>query len=204
MEIPRSMSSVHQWLDLMLFFQEAPAGCEIPPQWLLSFSNRCPHLAMAAKSVSVCGNLYIGFYGAIKMVSGAQVSHQLHFSPTMDTLTSSTSFLPVHDIQAHVPLMKSFRKLQDDLQPGGIPFNQQSGVPLPSSSTISFVQRAVQRFGVWLSFLGGSGDVLSHFQKHIPPLDVLMVWYAYMLSPGTYYEDSRNTAPRYLGWHALE
>jgi hypothetical protein len=113
----------------------------------------------------------------------------------MDTLTSSTSFLPVHDIQAHVRLMKSFRKLQDDLQPGGIPFNQQSGVPLPSSLTISFVQRAVQRFGVWLNSLNGSGDVLSPFQKeHIPPLDVLMVWYAYMLSPGTYYEDSRNTA----------
>ncbi|RDB20076.1 hypothetical protein Hypma_013082 [Hypsizygus marmoreus] len=51
-----------------------------------------------------------------------------------------------------------------------------------------FVGLAVERFSMWYSSLRPS-DTYRLVEELLPPLDVLMVWHAYMLNPGWYAED---------------
>ena len=102
------------------------------------------------------------------------------------TLATST-------ITAHILFMRAVHKLQTSVQPGGIPRRYEDGAPQPSEQTLAFLRNAVVRFKTWVAKLssgpskaqGCAVDVLE-----IPPLDVLMVWHAYMLSPVTYEKDS--------------
>jgi hypothetical protein len=113
----------------------------------------------------------------------------------MSSHTSTTLSVPIHDVQAHVIFMKALRRLQHDLQPGGIPYEQQSSATFPSASALNFIKHAVQRFGVWLRSLDTSAYIPPLQREHIPPLDVLMVWHAYMLVPGAYYKGSLDASP---------
>lgn len=106
--------------------------------------------------------------------------------------------IPIHDIQAHILLMRAMHKLQINIQPGGIHFDSQSGAPLPSDSMLRFLHHAVQRFGAWMNTQKGierRPPLTSLSQEHIPPLDVLMIWHAYMLSPFAYNEDAQGNIP---------
>ncbi|TDL30128.1 hypothetical protein BD410DRAFT_834312 [Rickenella mellea] len=99
-------------------------------------------------------------------------------------MTLASPNIPVDDIQAHILLMRAIHKLQHDVQPGGIPYDTQSGVPQPSKSTLKFLDNAMHRRPNFL-----------FRPQEIPPLDVLMVWHTYMLSPTAYYEDSLKALP---------
>ncbi|KAF4574354.1 hypothetical protein EYR40_005929 [Pleurotus pulmonarius] len=96
-------------------------------------------------------------------------------------------------ISAHVLFMRAVYKLQTSVQPGGIPRRYEDGVPQPSVQTLAFLRNAVVRFRTWVAKLS-SGPSKAHGSAvnvlEIPPLDVLMVWHAYMLSPVTYEKDS--------------
>ncbi|KAF8076954.1 hypothetical protein FPV67DRAFT_440215 [Lyophyllum atratum] len=62
-----------------------------------------------------------------------------------------------------------------------------------------FVGLAVERFERWCDSFG-IGDTEKSAKEFLPPLDVLMVWHAYMLNPGWYAEDcTRVPALRHLG-----
>jgi hypothetical protein len=69
--------------------------------------------------------------------------------------------IPTHDIQAHILLMRAMHKLQVDIQPGGVPFDPQSGAPQPSDSMLSFLHHAVQRFSAWV-------DAQKHIEPSLP------------------------------------
>ncbi|KAF9498350.1 hypothetical protein BDN71DRAFT_1443690, partial [Pleurotus eryngii] len=105
------------------------------------------------------------------------------------TLSTST-------ISAHVLLLRAIHKLQTCLQPGGIPRRQDDGSPQPSVTTEAFIRSAVVRFTAWVAGLHASAQKrhdrhdLAVSQMDVPPLDVLMVWHAYMLSPVSYEKDS--------------
>jgi hypothetical protein len=119
--------------------------------------------------------------------------------------------IPTHDIQAHILLMRAMHKLQVDIQPGGVTFDPQSGASQPSDSMLSFLHHAVQRFGAWVDaqkHIERRSSLSSLSQEHIPPLDVLMIWHAYMLSPSSYYEDGQEKIPALsklggMPWDAL-
>ncbi len=99
-------------------------------------------------------------------------------------------------ISAHILLMRAIHKLQTCVQPGGIPRREDDGSPQPSEKTVAFIRNAVVRFAAWVAGLHASAQ--KHHDRHeptvdqmdVPPLDVLMVWHAYMLSPVTYEKDS--------------
>ncbi|KDQ28713.1 hypothetical protein PLEOSDRAFT_156451 [Pleurotus ostreatus PC15] len=102
------------------------------------------------------------------------------------TLSTST-------ISAHVLFMRAVYKLQTIVQPGGIPRRYEDGAPQPSEQTVSFLRNAVVRFTTWALRLPTGLNMARGFtvgELEIPPLDVLMVWHAYMLSPVTYEKDS--------------
>ncbi|KAG9219595.1 hypothetical protein CCMSSC00406_0008198 [Pleurotus cornucopiae] len=102
------------------------------------------------------------------------------------TLSTST-------IAAHVLLMRAVYKLQTSVQPGGIPRRYEDGAPQPSEQTVAFLRNAVVRFTTWVLRLPTGLNIargLAVGELEIPPLDVLMVWHAYMLSPVTYEKDS--------------
>lgn len=115
----------------------------------------------------------------------------------MDTTLTSPS-IPTQDIHSHIRLMRAIHQLQVNIQPGAVPFDSQSGAPLPSDAMILFLDRAVQRFGVWVNAQQDVNPGTSPFslsQERVPPLDVLMIWHAYMLSPVAYNEDAQANVP---------
>ncbi|KAF8810910.1 hypothetical protein BYT27DRAFT_7208951 [Phlegmacium glaucopus] len=91
----------------------------------------------------------------------------------------SSPTIPVDDVKAHILLMMSISKLQETIEGRPIAVDNQSGKLLPSQETVTYIQNAVQ------CFLSPSPE-----GEPIPPLDVLMIWHAYMLSPSIYYQDS--------------
>lgn len=100
------------------------------------------------------------------------------------TLATST-------ISTHVLFMRAVYKLQTSVQPGGIPRRYEDGVPQPSEQTLAFLRNAVVRFKTWVAKLSiGKVHGVAVDALEIPPLDVLMVWHAYLLSPVTYEKDS--------------
>ncbi|KAL4255417.1 hypothetical protein AB1N83_011984 [Pleurotus pulmonarius] len=110
-------------------------------------------------------------------------------------------------ISAHVLLMRAIHKLQTCVQPGGIPRRQDDGSPQPSEKTVAFIRNAVVRFAAWVAGLQASAQ--KHHDRHeltvdqmdVPPLDILMVWHAYMLAPVTYEKDSLSGAGLQLLTH---
>lgn len=108
--------------------------------------------------------------------------------PNFFAFTLSTS-----TIAAHVLFMRAVYKLQTSVQPGGIPRRYEDGAPQPSEQTVTFLRNAVVRFTTWVLKLPTGLNIargLTVDELEIPPLDVLMVWHAYMLSPVTYEKDS--------------
>ncbi|KAH9930332.1 uncharacterized protein B0H18DRAFT_148066 [Fomitopsis serialis] len=65
-----------------------------------------------------------------------------------------------------------------------------------------FVYMAVERFRRWVKCVTANKDVDAWVETEIPPLDVLMVWHAYMLNPTWYAEDCLRV-PALYSLHAL-
>jgi Glycine-rich domain-containing protein-like len=117
----------------------------------------------------------------------------------------SNPTIPVDDVKVHIHLMISINKLQESVEGGPFAIDGESGDLLPSQETMTYIQNAVQRFRMWLDYLTVSP---CPEKEPIPPLDVLMIWHAYMLSPGVYYQDSGIEFPvlKTLGgmpWHKI-
>ncbi|KAK7037408.1 hypothetical protein VNI00_011158 [Paramarasmius palmivorus] len=59
-----------------------------------------------------------------------------------------------------------------------------------------FVGLAVERFELWCRWASDRdiNDINDLLQYYLPPLDVFMVWHAYMLNPGWYQEDVKRVS----------
>lgn len=106
----------------------------------------------------------------------------------MTSTSSTTPLVSVRDVNAHIALMRSIHKLQEEFQLGGLA----PKTPY-TPDALKFLRRAVTRFGIWLNTRNNQADLSALDQ--IPPLDVLMVWHAYMLLPVTYWIDSQQLVP---------
>jgi Glycine-rich domain-containing protein-like len=114
----------------------------------------------------------------------------------MDPPLTSPS-VSIENIHDHILLMQAIHKLQEKIQPGlgTTPFDPKYSAPLPSASMAGFLHSAVQRFGAWIDAKQKVEPSAPLSQEHIPPLDVLMIWHAYMLSPDAYYADAQGNVP---------
>ena len=108
----------------------------------------------------------------------------------VDPVRSPT--IPIDDVKAHIILMKSFNNLLESIQGGPIPFDPESRIPRPSQRILNYIRNSVHRFHAWINHMTTSP---LPDEEPIPPLDVLMIWHAYMLSPSAYHQDSELVYP---------
>ena len=117
----------------------------------------------------------------------------------------------VTDLQAHLRLLGAFDRLKYTVQhpDGGPPAGMQQ-----EHLWILFLNRAVQRFEVFMSATWPNNIVVASTEATMPPLDVLMVWHTYLLvwyplpsasrclsvylqNPRTYHEDGARSESQF-------
>ncbi|KAG6917558.1 hypothetical protein DXG01_002027 [Tephrocybe rancida] len=109
--------------------------------------------------------------------------------PTFSIGRKHTSHLvKMAEIKGHLALLHAFTRLRSQIRklrwlPSGsgnaidhMPFDQ-------DARWVWYVSLAVERFTVWCESLR-SADSSRPAAEFLPPLDVLMVWHAYLLNPG--------------------
>ncbi|KAF8076953.1 hypothetical protein FPV67DRAFT_1473294 [Lyophyllum atratum] len=106
----------------------------------------------------------------------------------------------VSEVRGHLALLHAFATLR--WQVDAYDITAQWAVPfVPQDTDMKwawFVGLAVERFSAWCNTLGDH-DAGRPAVDFLPPLDVLMVWHAYMLNPRWYSEDTiRIPALRFL------
>ncbi|KAH9930329.1 uncharacterized protein B0H18DRAFT_1117014 [Fomitopsis serialis] len=134
-------------------------------------------------------NRYVSYVGAPGTANGS-------FPPAF-LIGSHTITQPLVDItyvKAHLSLLGAFKALEqrvetcleDDLPvlARGLDSTEQK-----SRRWVWFVCLAVERFHRWAKCATANQDTESWVHAEAPPLDVLMVWHAYMLNPAWYGDD---------------
>ncbi|KAG8812482.1 hypothetical protein FRC18_002927 [Serendipita sp. 400] len=98
----------------------------------------------------------------------------------------------VTELQAHLRLLGAIHKLKEVVQ------CQEDGIATTDRELgwIVFVNRAVYRFFAWTAATWQKTSP-SLNETYIPPLDVIMVWHAYLLNPRSFFEDSRRMSTTY-------
>lgn len=97
----------------------------------------------------------------------------------------------VHELKAHLCLLRAFRNLRTVVEDGKIA--EWPEIPrmwAPSQRWAWFVGLAVERFQAWIKSTTAYSSVETWVQREMPPVDVLMVWHAYLLNPMWYAEDT--------------
>ncbi|KAG6915916.1 hypothetical protein DXG01_009286 [Tephrocybe rancida] len=95
-----------------------------------------------------------------------------------------------NQVKNHLGLLYAFATLKTRVE--GINAERNEEIPFlpqdPERRWAWFVALAVERFSVWCQSLKKE-DSGRRATDVLPPVDVLMVWHAYMLNPGWYHED---------------
>lgn len=109
------------------------------------------------------------------------------FQPTKFSigLRTTAPLITVPELQAHLRLLGAFDLLRHQVR---------RPAARPDGTWAVFLTRSVHRFKVW------SRAIIPSSYTSIPPLDVLMVWHAYLLNPRAYHEDGLRYAHRLLGF----
>ncbi|KIM42769.1 hypothetical protein M413DRAFT_38911, partial [Hebeloma cylindrosporum] len=90
------------------------------------------------------------------------------------------------EVKGHLALLHAFSELKNQVNVLEVPVPH---VPADNERKWAwFVALAVERFDVWCQDLR-PGDQSKSLKIVLPPIDVLMVWHAYMLNPRWYAED---------------
>lgn len=106
--------------------------------------------------------------------------------------TTEFPLVDTYQLKLHLRLLRAFHELRLSVQnadPAQLPLGVER---LDRSQRWAwFVHLAVERFERWVLSLPASGARGSSpwARSHVPPLDVLLVWHAYMLNPTWYAED---------------
>ncbi|KIP02262.1 hypothetical protein PHLGIDRAFT_112238, partial [Phlebiopsis gigantea 11061_1 CR5-6] len=109
--------------------------------------------------------------------------------------TLARPLVRVGELKAHLALLRAFKALRTLVEDGQIA-EWPDVVRLldPSQRWIWFVGLAVDRFQRWIDVLG-SASLGTTLEYELPPLDVVMIWHAYLLNPTWYAEDCLRMAP---------
>ncbi|KIM42763.1 hypothetical protein M413DRAFT_123346 [Hebeloma cylindrosporum] len=108
--------------------------------------------------------------------------------PSKFTIGSSTTepLVRIVEVKGHLALLHAFSELKNQVDALEVPVPH---VPADNEKKWAwFVALAVEQFDVWCQGLK-PGDKSKSMKVVLPPIDVLMVWHAYMLNPRWYAED---------------
>ncbi|EMD39261.1 hypothetical protein CERSUDRAFT_112923 [Gelatoporia subvermispora B] len=110
--------------------------------------------------------------------------------PKIGPHTLSEPIVEIEHIKAHLALLDSFHDLRTSVEQyrPSLDTPEFARPPAGPQRWSWFAERAVGRFQRWLTKVSVQ-DTQEWEEKDIPPLDVLMVWHAYMLHPRWYAED---------------
>ncbi|VDB87855.1 unnamed protein product [Peniophora sp. CBMAI 1063] len=118
-----------------------------------------------------------------------------------------TSLVQVKDLKLHLALLRAFTELRAQVEnqtgDAAVHFPQEVKQLSPERRWTWFVNLAVERFERWTQYLPRTPtkDADSRWDlENAPPLDVWLVWHAYLLNPRCYAEDTRRVSSlAYLG-----
>ncbi|KAF7305224.1 hypothetical protein MKEN_01237600 [Mycena kentingensis (nom. inval.)] len=113
--------------------------------------------------------------------------------PTSFTIGAQTThpFVQVSQLKNHLALLHAFAELKLKVE-ALAPSPDMSILHLPENKErrwTVFVGMAVERFERWCKALPPTTKYDKGIATILPPIDVIMVWHAYLLNPGWYAED---------------
>ncbi|KAJ6555800.1 hypothetical protein B0H19DRAFT_1151153 [Mycena capillaripes] len=121
-------------------------------------------------------------------------------APTAFTIGCHTTgpFVRTQQLKEHLALLHAFADLKTKVE--ALADGEIAQMPSDTERRWAwFVGLAVERFEKWCKALRRS-DAEVEFETVLPPIDVLMVWHAYLLNPGWYAEDVERM-PELEGLH---
>ncbi|KAJ7491083.1 hypothetical protein FB451DRAFT_1349431 [Mycena latifolia] len=128
---------------------------------------------------------------SISAPSGAREAPPAYSAPTSFTVGAGRTtkpFVTVPQLKDHLALLHEFAELKIKVE--GMSDLEVSHLPPDKERRWAwFVGLAVERFEKWCKALQ-PGHSEKGLATLLPPLDVLMVWHAYLLNPGWYAEDA--------------
>ncbi|CAL1714287.1 unnamed protein product [Somion occarium] len=109
--------------------------------------------------------------------------------------TLGSPLVDVDQLKAHLALLHAFKLLRTDIQS-----KSAEELKLPRVVNLLdenkrwawFVGLAVERFQRWVKTVKYTSEISEWIEQELPPLDVLMVWHAYLLNPIWYHEDCKR------------
>ncbi|KAK0447621.1 hypothetical protein EV421DRAFT_150806 [Armillaria borealis] len=121
--------------------------------------------------------------------SDAPPSYELPYPLFIGRRAIQTPFVTISQLKGHLCLLKHFASLKERVE-GRMDRSQYRDAPEDKERRWSwFVGLAVERFERWCKELT-SADEMDFANQCLPPVDVIMVWHAYLLNPARYSEDS--------------
>ncbi|TFY79965.1 hypothetical protein EWM64_g4047 [Hericium alpestre] len=102
------------------------------------------------------------------------------------------------DVKVHLGLLRAFWELRQTVEVRlDARFPPFARTMHPEQRWAWFVTLAVERFDRWSRVVTPRSDIRSWVANEIPPLDVCMVWHAYLLNPQRYAEDCNRILPQF-------
>ncbi|SJL02729.1 uncharacterized protein ARMOST_06065 [Armillaria ostoyae] len=115
-------------------------------------------------------------------------SYELPYPLFIGRRAIQTPFVSISQLKGHLCLLKHFTSFKERVE--GIDHSKYRDAPKDRERRWSwFVGLAVERFERWCKELT-SDDKMNFADQCLPPVDVIMVWHAYLLNPARYSEDS--------------
>ncbi|QRW13177.1 ATP-dependent RNA helicase DOB1 [Ceratobasidium sp. AG-Ba] len=104
---------------------------------------------------------------------------------------STLPLVTIADIKAHLLLLGAFEQLKQKCEEADVVDVQKKLPPLCTEAKWPlFLERARERFYLWVAkVINARPERSGLWHEEIPPLDVLLIWHAYLLNPIQYHED---------------
>ncbi|KAF9034121.1 hypothetical protein BJ165DRAFT_1356787, partial [Panaeolus papilionaceus] len=105
----------------------------------------------------------------------------------------------IPELKGHLALLHAFYELKEKVESMAFADVGTHRAPKPKTRRWGwFVALAVERFDIWCQNIEYDADCCNEWSTVMPPIDVLMVWHAYMLNPKWYGEDEMRGTLRAL------
>ncbi|KAG9128428.1 hypothetical protein FRC07_012536 [Ceratobasidium sp. 392] len=110
---------------------------------------------------------------------------------------STLPLVTIAELKAHLLLLGAFEQLKRKCEEADLVDLQKKLPPLRTEAKWPlFLERARERFDLWVAkVVNGRPGRTNLWHEEIPPLDVLVIWHAYLLNPIQYYEDVSRIHP---------
>ncbi|KAG8694514.1 hypothetical protein FRC08_008440 [Ceratobasidium sp. 394] len=110
---------------------------------------------------------------------------------------STLPLVTIAEVKAHLLLLGAFEQLRRKCEEADLVDVQKKLPPLHREAKWPlFLERARERFDLWVAkVVNGRPERTCLWHEEIPPLDVVLMWHAYLLNPILYHEDVSRLHP---------